>query len=437
MNSILAIIITSIFFIASGWNISHLISKIEKVERVGLSFLLGAGLTTFIWFQGYSLVGLSLNLITLFCSGLILAVLGLFLRKILHLKLDIDKTIKFGRTEKILVLTLMITLLIALIIGSYNPLTAWDSIALYDFRGHAIALDHDLSFGRVGAYFMSYPLMISLVHAIVYMLGGISAQGIHSIIFAAFIGIVFGRLKSWTNTIHALIGSLLIIGQNEIFTHSTIAYTNLPYTSYLIVGFLYAISSGSYAILLSGIMLAISTWVRSSEVFWIIGIILIIWQGLKTKQKLQTIISIITILAFRYAWSTYLSAYFASVSFITESTASHFTLKSLYRIISNWREIYWYLYLNVISPYLGVWSLSIPSLVVVIMKRNIRLFMLTSAILLSAGIVVVGVMVFSTYYITWNEIGDSARRMMLFIVPLSIITATYALYISSNKNNEK
>lgn len=442
MNSIFAIIITSSFFTLSGWYLTYLLPRLVKIERVGLSFLLGSGLTTFIWFLGYR-VGLPFNLYTLALSGVILSLSGYLLSKYLHLGPEVVPPVKPNKHDKYLTIAIIALIAVAFIVGSYNPLTAWDSIAQYDFRGHAIAIDHDLSFVRAGVYYMSYPLMISLVHAVVYMLGGLSAQGIHSIILAAFLSIIYGRMREWSNTTYALLACLLVIGQNEIFSHATFAYTNLPYTTYLIAGFLYSLSgklksqNAKYFLIFGGLLIGISTWMRSSEVFWIIGLILILWQAIRNKNILWAFIPGLTILSMRFAWSSFVQQVFNAANFVTDSTASRFNLDALSKIISNRQTILWYLYLNVISPYLGAWFITLPLLIVALVKRHLRLFMLVSSILISASIVIVGVMIFSTYYTTWNEIGDSARRMMLFVIPLSIISATYGLYVVSQKGNDE
>jgi hypothetical protein len=63
-----------------------------------------------------------------------------------------------------------------------------------------------------------------------------------------------------------------------------------------------------------------------------------------------------------------------------------------------------------------------------VIKRRSRLVLLNGFIVLSIGTVIAGVMVISTYFSFWDQIGDSARRMVLFIIPLSLTTAMYALY---------
>jgi hypothetical protein len=436
MNSFIAIFLTTLFFIFSGWHSTYLLPKIDKIERIGLAFLLGGSLTTFIWYMEYQ-CGLPFNLYTLLLAGLIFSAVSRLFTKIYKLKLDLPQPVKVATYQRKLILIIVSVLIVAFGIGIYHPLTAWDSLAQYDFRGHAIAIDHDLSFIKAGAYFLSYPLMISLVHAAVYMLGGISAQGIHAVIFASFIGVVYGRMRNWTNLSYALLTCLLLIGQNELFDHSTFAYTNLPYTVYLVVGILYATSTGAYSLLISALMIGSSTWVRSSEVFWIVGLLLLLIQSIRFKKISYVLILIFVIMGMRLAWSSFVVSTFKSIGFPTETNLSHINLAAIGKIIPKLEQIYWYVYLNIISPYLGIWFLTIPTLVTVIIKKNYKLLLLLSTILLSAGMVVGGVMIFSTYYSTWNEIGDSARRMMLFIIPLTIITATYALFLINNKENNE
>lgn len=425
MNSLFAIIAISTFFISVGWKLTCLAQGAGRIERTGLSFLLGSGLTTFIWFILFRL-GLPFNLYTLLLSGSILAGIGFGVSKIVPPTLVLPKKVKLSKLEIYLSVFIGLFLLIAFIIGSYHPLAAWDSLALYDFRGHAIALNHSLKDIVDSSYYVSYPLMISLAHAAVYMLGGINAQGIHAVIFAAFTLVIFGRMREWTNVKYALLTCILVIFQNEIFAHATFAYTNLPYTSFLILGLLYAVTP---SLLLSGILIGLSTWTRSSEVFWILGIILLAWQGIRTKKFVPSFIAISIVLAMRYTWSSFLNDVLVQIGQPAAPRINYFTYSALLKIIANLSEIFKYLYYNVAEPYLGVWFLVIPIAMIALIKRNVRLIMLLTTIILSAGMVTVGVMIFSTYYETWNQIGDSARRMMLFVIPLSLVAGIYSLYL--------
>jgi len=435
MNSLFAVIVTTIFFIGTGWFVTYLLPTLGKIERIGMSFLLGSGLTTFLWFLGY-LVGLPFNLFTLILAGLLVVIIGYQLAKVLKLKPLKYEKLKLSKAQSYLAVIIIVALLSAFLIGSYNPLTAWDSIALYDFRGHTIAINHSLKDLTDSSYYVSYPLMISLVHSVIYMLGGINAQGIHAIIFMSFIAVVYGRMKDWTNTTYALITCLLIIGQNEIFEHATYAYTNLPYLAFLVTGIIYAVSAttkNKYFLPIAGLLIGLSTWVRSTETFWVIGLILILWQSWNTKQKWLGLLSAILLIGIRFTWTNYFNHILVSINYSYDETIRSFGIKNIQRIISNWPEIYWYMRLNIFSPYLGIWFLIIPTTLTYLVKRNLKLLLLVGTILLSSSMLIVGIAVFSTFYNTWSQIGDSARRMILFMVPLSIITTTYAIYTISQK----
>ena len=293
MNSLIAMIVTTIFYVTTGWYLTYLFPISHKIERLGLSFLVGVGLSTFLWFVGY-LLGLPFNLYTLALVGGIEISVGYYFTRKARLIPTEPIKLTSNKISLIMIILIVSILLISFLIGSHNALTAWDSIALYDFRGHTIAINHDLRDITSSSYYVSYPLMVSLIHATVYMLNGLSAQGIHSVILMAFTAIIYGRMRDWTNHTLALSTCLLVITQNQIFYHSTFAYTNLPYLAFLVSGILYVVSAKInkyYFLPLAGLMIGLSTWVRSTETFWVIGLILILWQGWNTKHKLLAIFS--------------------------------------------------------------------------------------------------------------------------------------------------
>ena len=143
------------------------------------------------------------------------------------------------------------------------------------------------------------------------------------------------------------------------------------------------------------------------------------------------------VIALRMTWISYFNHILVSINYSYDETIRSFGFKNIQRIIANWREIYWYMRLNVFSPYSGIWFLLVPISLTWIVKRNTKLLLLFSSIVLSASMLIVGIAVFSTFYNTWNEIGDSARRMILFINPLSLITTMYAVYLISQKDKHE
>lgn len=437
MNSLLAIILITGSFIASGWYLTFLFPSAQKIERLGLAFLLGAGSSTFFWFLSYRM-GLSLNIGSFALVSLLIIIVSYGLTRILHVSLLSNSTSSLSKGEKYLAYTIVFLLLSAFIIGSYNPLSAWDSIALYDFRAHAIAISHSLSDFTKDSYYISYPLMTSLVHVLVYMLGGENAQGIHAVIFTSFIAIVYGRLSDWLKPAYALMACFLIIVQSEIFSHATFAYTNLPYTSYLIIAFLYAVSPGRYSLVLSGLLFGLSTWVRAAEIFWIVGLLLLLYQGIKSRQIPHAILGGTLILLTRYGWTSYTAMVLTNIGAPVESLTTHANLSMLPKITHNLPAIMRYINEYLVKPYLVMWLLVVPCIVVYLKRKNLRLLSLLGALFVSTTFVILGVMIFSTYYETWNEIGDSAKRMILFVIPYTIIMAVYAFsQISTKVQHEK
>lgn len=438
MTSAFLILITSIFFILSGWQLSHLLGKTVLIEKLGVSFLLGNGLTTLTWFLLY-LLGIPLDLISLVASGGIIFLLGWTLNQFYHFDSTITRLPPLSRLEIILIAVTVVLLLSAFVIGNYKPLVAWDSLALYDFRGHAIALNHSLKDLTDDSYYVSYPLMISLDHAIIYLLKGISAQGLHAVFFAAFISVIYGRLFNWSNPLYAGIGSVLIIFHKEIFAHSTYAYTNLPYIAYLVTSILFAVTPTRSSrqlsfLLLGGIFAGLSTWVRSSEIFWVIPFALILIQGYLLRSLPLALFSITLGFLFRSTWISFFNAVIRAIHYPQVSILGNVTIEKIPWIIERWPVYYWYLYLNVVTPYGGYWMMLIPLAIIYWQKRDHRLLLLSLSIFASAILVILGTIILSTYFPTWNEIGDSARRMMLFIVPLATVSSLYGLSLLTKKS---
>ena len=271
MSSLIGVLLTALFYSLVGWPLTYMLGKISKIERSGIAFLLSNGLSTFVWFLLYRVVG-RFNLFTLLLSGLFILAVSCLINHTFGFKYKnlIDpKLTGFDLKLSHLVIALLLT---SFLIGSYNPISGWDAITLYDFRGHTIALNHSLKDLTDDSSYMGYPLMISLDHAAVYMLKGISAQGLHSIILMAFIAVVYGRMCKWTNPRLSLLTILFIILNEEIFAHSTVSYVNLAYLVYLVTGLIYIITpvreSKELGFLFAGGLLIGLRMQRCTELEW-------------------------------------------------------------------------------------------------------------------------------------------------------------------------
>lgn len=437
MNSYFALPLLSILFILSGSGYTSLISKSTIIEKIGLRFLLGSGLTTLTWFSLFRL-GMSFSIFSFLLASVIVHCIGFVVSKLIGSPQPVDRIVLKSTLDKVLAGSILLLGFSHLLITSYNPITSWDSIALYDFAGRIAASSGNLNHLVSSTYYMSYPLYVSLSHAAMYLFGAINPQGLHSLILISFMAVIFGRLYSWTNIRYALLGTLLALSSYQIYYHASYAYTNIPYVSFLIIGYLYAVSGDKKSnspgyLLLSSVMLGLSTWTRSSEPFWIVGVILLLWQGWRLKQIGYSIFAVVIMFMTRSIWTSYYSSVLQALNVEQFARSSLFNISTFQSIAHNYLSITWYILLNIIHPYLGAWLMFIPSIIIAIRKRDLRLRQLLLISIIIFGMVVGGIAVFSTYYTSWNEIGDSARRMVLFIIPLSIITNTYALYKVSDK----
>jgi|GEM_PF-1610102 len=433
MTSYIVLTLIAFIFILAGTGYANLISKITFIEKTGVRFLLGSGLTTLVWFVLFRL-GISFNISSFLLSSVIVLLFGLLLSGCIKSDQIILRVILKHTYEKVLAWLIAILGICHLLITNYNPITSWDSIALYDFVGKVVAVSGNLNHIISSSYYMSYPLYVSLSHASMYIFGAINPQGIHSLILISLMAVIFGRLSSWTSTKYALLGTLLILSSYQIFYHASYAYTNIPYVAFLIIGFLYGASAQKQDktrgyLLMSGIFLGLSAWTRSSEPFWIVGILLLIWQGLRFRQFKLSFIAVIIVFAIRAVWSSYYASVLQALNIEQVARTSLLSVSTIQSILHNYLSITWYILLNVIHPYLGVWLMFVPSIIIAIRNKDIRLSQLLFISLIIFAMVIGGIAVFSTYYTTWNEIGDSARRMVLFIIPLSFVTNIYALYI--------
>ena len=151
MNNLISLITTTLIFYLTGFPYTFLLGPQTLVENLSLSFLIGSGLSTFFWFLAY-LLGFPFTISSLLISSLIASLLGFLLAKIFKHKLEFSK-LKLEKSEKYLTLAILILGGIALLISAYNPITAWDSLTMYDFRGRVIALDHVLTNLESNAYY--------------------------------------------------------------------------------------------------------------------------------------------------------------------------------------------------------------------------------------------------------------------------------------------
>jgi len=399
---------------------------LSKLEYSSLLFILTSGLTTFIWFVLY-LLGFSLDIPSLLISLFVGIVVATSLIKTSKLDVVVDHE-KFKSTEKLIIGCTTTLILLALVVAVYNPIVSWDSLTLYDFRGLIIAQSHSLQDISSATYYLGYPLMTSLVHAAFYLVSSNTPQIFYALLYACLIFLTYGRMRSWTSRSYAVVTSLLVACNPFLWEHATISYTNLPYSIFLVAGLLYAPNS----LLLSGVLIGLSTWVRMSEPFWIVGLLLIAYYGWKQKKIVRAGVGIIAALAIRTTWTMYLTGAYLHAGLVKEAAGSIYNLAIFGKILANFGTICSYLWEFIITPYFGIWILAIFSLVPAYIFRS-KLYL--SFIMLIA-MTIAGTAIFSTYFVSWYSIGGSATRMILFIAPLVTMIGVRLYYLSEDKNGK-
>lgn len=203
MNGLLGFIITAIF----GFGITFLFDiNFRKLERFALSILLGFGVQTLFMFIFY-LFGLGFTLMNTLLEMFILStpiyLLCIFLGRwpkiknfwltifsFRNLKKELVTIVSSNPEEKIFIIFVLGLLLVSLIIGTYFPVSGWDSLVLYDFRAVTFVATGGMADGIARGYFFGYPLMTSLAHTWMYFVKG-NPHVFYWGIYLAFIVVIY------------------------------------------------------------------------------------------------------------------------------------------------------------------------------------------------------------------------------------------------------
>ena len=292
MNGLLGFIITAIF----GFGITFLFDiNFRKLERFALSILLGFGVQTLFMFIFY-LFGLGFTLMNTLLEMFILStpiyLLCIFLGRwpkiknfwltifsFRNLKKELVTIVSSNPEEKIFIIFVLGLLLVSLIIGTYFPVSGWDSLVLYDFRAVTFVATGGMADGIARGYFFGYPLMTSLAHTWMYFVKG-NPHVFYWGIYLAFIVVIYECLKSFLGSVTTKITTLVLITLPFVFTGSYFDYTNFPYLVYIVTSVLYIIRFSkdrkSGYLILASILVGLSTWIRETEPFWIVNLLAII-----------------------------------------------------------------------------------------------------------------------------------------------------------------
>ena len=285
-----------LFFLV--WQSGALIAVLLRIksfaEIMGLGFILGTFLFTLTLLFYHSLTGAPINASAVFVvSGGITLLLSPLIPRLLILSRQsssfLTKLLKMPLVLKIVIGILFTLVLISVIQNLFWPITDWDAMALYDFRARIVAETGSFSLGRELGYFFQYPPFTSLLHTSTYLLGFQRAKIWYSFLYGSFLLVFFALSRKQTNLLLSLFGTLALAVNPMISGNAIVAYTNLSYTMFLGLGVIYLwqwfSSRDLNSVVLGSAFVAASCWVRSSEPFWLVGVLLLVGIIVSSIQK--------------------------------------------------------------------------------------------------------------------------------------------------------
>ena len=425
------------FVILFGFFISSLIAKdLHLFEKLGLSFLLGLGIFTFLMFV-FSWAGLPISLtdyslILIVGIGLLLVIQRKTVKKTIVSTLKNIKMSKINLLDKILIVGIVSLVGYSLFTSLYTPVIDWDSLVLYDFRAKVfLNAKYLVDVLHSWGYFWGYPLLTSLAHLWVYLLGGNSPVFIYSLFYLSLLLIFYDSVRRYSSRTISLVATLLLASTPLIFYQSMIAYTNVPYTAYIVSGtiyiFLWAKMGKREYLILGALLTGLSTWTRSVEPFWLTNLLFVLAHSLYKKRYSALVLYPAVFLTIQFPWRIF-QKILIHVPYVTDQIkGSVSTLMGKFSI-GRAGLVLSYLYSSVFTS----WGLSAILFVIIVFvnvfcrqwKWNFEFLILIFANLL---LLFLGTYVFSFGVNSWLLIPDSARRMSMFFIPL------FYFYIFSSK----
>lgn len=448
-----------IVIIITGVLLSNLIIKnISFMERVSIGVGLGIlfySLTYFVTLSfGYVLT--SSLIINVFIFTLVVLIIFNYFFKRLFLPKFIDfakyKFI-FNGEMKILTFVLLILSSLIILITVFWPISEWDALTLYDFRGKVFS--ESLSFRDIqnldnfdtfnAGYYFSYPPSTSLIHAAFYILGSNSPQVIYPVMYFALILFFYIHLSARVNRKIAFLITGVLMSINVFVNHASVPYTNLPYTYFYFVSTILLIEyleSGkdNYKLFVSGLFLAGASWIRSVEPFYIVNIfILILYLVTKKKNLISIIIFSSPVLIIRKVWQLIQNEY-ATKSFLNDVdyntiiknlfyTVPSVIVKALDSFVGFIHEnIIIYVLLLIVTIYV------VKKGIVEIYKSEMWLLLViySNLVVILTGTIAIGILIPGR-----NEIYDSINRFGIFLYPLIIYIAGLSIAKIKILPNEK
>jgi hypothetical protein len=282
--------------------------------------------------------------------------------------------------------------------------------------------------------------MTSIAHAWTYILGATSPMPIYAGFYMSFI-LLFANIahqkKSLSRMDSYLLSTtpILVALTPEILSHASVAYTNLPYTTYFLAALIPLLNFGQLdsnkstikytQYFLSALMLVSAVLTRFTEPFYISVIVVAVYQALKSKKFPLVVLYPLTIYAVRKLWMAY--AIFGDELSIKAipSVLSKFSLPFFLQVE---RFLLAHYLVNITLPLFIMCSFVC---VTWLKRRKLDpIFLIFWAI--NLGILFLGGFFFASQMDIWKDIGGSAERMVMVFIPIFYLWAVRAI----NRSNQ-
>jgi hypothetical protein len=371
-----------------------ILGKDRKAESLGLSFLIGSVVYTLMVFVVNFIVGIRLDL---YIAWFIYLLVTLPLLFPFHQKLFGKISWKSWTNLQKLLVGILCWLFISVFITSFTfTVTDWDAVTLFDYRARIILntgfIRDTLSRETVTAY----PLLTSLLHYWVYLNGLRTPMPVYPLFFAGFILGSYGILnRLLKNRTVILLIVLLLAATPKLFDQSLIAYTNLPYTIYLLLGTGYIfLWSGSHkkADLIMGLILSLgSFWVRSFP-FALVNIgLVILYSSISGKLK-KTLVFLSLLIGILFLLKLGFTNVLGVLNYLKWSVWDYY------------------------QPY----SLVFILLSIIVFSRNNKSYFWFLAILGYTLMLILGTLFMVNGQSSWYQVSDAVERMTMFLNPAVI-----------------
>ncbi len=440
-------IIGILLTILLGYSIIWIIKpKLSSLGKLSLAYLFGLGLQTLMMFY-LTVARIKLTFINI-SIPIVLIILAIFLigkyalkRKDYFADLRSLKNTnfnKFDTAEKLISIVILFLSIYVLIAGFYWPVVGWDSIALYDFRAKVFASTGFMDDAIARGYFFGYPLMTSMAHTWVYLSGGIYPKFLYSLMYISFGVLFYELLLLWTNKTTSAVFTILVLISPPIFGHAAFDYTNLPYTVYFFLGSVFLaiwVKEKKVSwLVLSALMVGLSTWIRSTDPFWIVNfVILVLILFIERKNILYLFLYSAVFFPIQQSWSWFLSA---NAPHVTTTALASQSINIVTHGIDFGRLLQIVVFvtegiLPILLPYI------ILALVTIFINyKNWRdKFYIYLLLIFNFGLLYLGAYIFSFIWAGWDLIGESLGRLSFVLIPFFLFLS--AANLNLNFPNKK